>query len=169
MVTSANERLATEQDGISHRVAQRDANETDDRCRPPKTDAQGLVELACECTKADCERFVKVPLDVYRRMLEADQYLLQAGHHAFAQYRTIISVGLMRIEERRLRLPRSSRRLELVLRLDSTCLPRGAFFSAAAARFFSSFRSRFSLTVAFARDLRHRLLSLRRHTPSFCR
>jgi hypothetical protein len=43
---------------------------------------------------------VKVPLYVYRRMLDADQYLLQAGHHAFLQYRTIISVGLMSIEER---------------------------------------------------------------------
>jgi hypothetical protein len=34
-------------------------------------------------------------------MVEAgDQYLLQAGHHAFASYRTIVTVGLMRIEER---------------------------------------------------------------------
>ena len=63
-------------------------------------DTQSLVELACECTKVDCERLVKVPLYVYRRMLESDQYLLQAGHHAFPQYRTIISIGLMRIEER---------------------------------------------------------------------
>ena len=101
MVTSANERLATAQDGISHRVTQRDANRRTTGADRPATDAQGLVELACECMKADCERSVKVPLDVYRRMLEADQYLLQAGHHAFAQYRTIISVGLMRIEERR--------------------------------------------------------------------
>jgi len=61
---------------------------------------QGLVELACECTKEDCERSVKVPLYVYRRMQDADQYLLQAGHHAFPQYRTIVSIGLMRIEER---------------------------------------------------------------------
>ena len=69
---------------------------------PPstKTDAQGLLELACECIRDDCERFVKVPPDVYRRILDADQYLLQAGHHAFARYRTIISVGQMRIEER---------------------------------------------------------------------
>jgi len=29
-----------------------------------------------------------------------DQYLLQAGHHAFERYRTIISIGLVRIEER---------------------------------------------------------------------
>ena len=43
---------------------------------------------------------MKVPLYVYRRMIDSDQYLLQAGHHAFAQYRTIVSVGLMRIEEK---------------------------------------------------------------------
>jgi len=42
---------------------------------------------------------VKVPLDVYRRMVDADQYLLQAGHHAFARYRTIVSIGMMRVEE----------------------------------------------------------------------
>jgi hypothetical protein len=66
----------------------------------PKPDAQGLVELACECLRSDCDRLVKVPLDVYTRILEADHYLLQAGHHAFARYRTIVSVGLMRIEER---------------------------------------------------------------------
>jgi hypothetical protein len=101
MATSANERLATEQDGISHRVAQRDANKRATSTARTTTDAQGLVELACECMRADCERLVKVPVDVYRRMVDADQYLLQAGHHAFAQYRTIISVGLMRIEERR--------------------------------------------------------------------
>jgi hypothetical protein len=100
MASLANERLATEQDGISHRVARRDANKRASAASRSDTDAQGLVELGCECTKAECERSVKVPLYVYRRMLEADQYLLQAGHHAFAQYRTIISVGLMRIEER---------------------------------------------------------------------
>ena len=100
MAISANERLATEQDGISHRVAQRDANRRAAAADRPTTDTQGLVELGCECTQADCERMVKVPLYVYRRMIDADQYLLQAGHHAFAQYRTIISVGLMRIEER---------------------------------------------------------------------
>jgi hypothetical protein len=100
MATTANERLATEQDGISHRVARRDANKRASAAARPDTDTQGLVELSCECIKADCERYVKVPLYVYRRMLDADQYLLQAGHHAFAQYRTIISVGLMRIEER---------------------------------------------------------------------
>ena len=101
MAISANERLATEQDGISHRVTQRDANRRAAAVDRPATDTQGLVELGCECTKADCDRMVKVPLYVYRRMIDADQYLLQAGHHAFAQYRTIISIGLMRIEERR--------------------------------------------------------------------
>ncbi len=98
--SSARELPATEQDGISHRVACRTANMRTAAAAGPKADAQGLVELACECTKAECDRMVKVPLYVYQRMLSADQYLLQAGHHAFPQYRTIISVGLMRIEER---------------------------------------------------------------------
>ena len=91
---------ATEQDGVEHRVARRNANRRTSAAARPETDTQNLVELACECTRVDCERLVKVPLYVYRRMLEADQYLLQAGHHAFLQYRTIISVGLMSIEER---------------------------------------------------------------------
>ena len=100
MATSANEGLETEQEGIAHRVARRASNRQTVAAEKPRADAQGLVELACECNQFDCERTVKVPLYVYRRMLDADQYLLQAGHHAFAQYRTIISVGLMRIEER---------------------------------------------------------------------
>jgi hypothetical protein len=98
MAVSAEDQLAAEQDGIAHRVAQRAANRKTATSNP-KPDAQGLVELACECTKADCDRLLKVPLDVYRRMVDADQYLLQAGHHAFARYRTIVSIGLMRIEE----------------------------------------------------------------------
>ena len=100
MASTANERTATEEEGVLHRVARRDANRRASAASGPVTDTQDLVELACECTKVDCDRVVKVPIYVYRRMLEADQYLLQAGHHAFAQYRTIISVGLMRIEER---------------------------------------------------------------------
>ena len=99
MATTANERVATEQEGIMHRVARRDENRRASTANGG--DVDNLVELSCECTKADCDRMVKVPLYVYRRMLDADQYLLQAGHHAFPQYRTIISVGLMRIEERR--------------------------------------------------------------------
>jgi hypothetical protein len=90
----------TPDDGVAHRATRRRSNrETADR-RSTKTDAQDLLELACECMRDDCERSVKVPPEVYRRMLDADQYLLQAGHHAFARYRTIISVGQMRIEER---------------------------------------------------------------------
>ncbi len=101
MATSANERELAEQEGIAHRVARRQANQRMAAGTAGREDAQGLVEFACECTTVDCERMVKVPLYVYRRMLEAgDQYLLQPGHHAFAQYRTIVSVGLMRIEER---------------------------------------------------------------------
>ena len=99
MAASAEERLITEQEGVSHRVARRASNRKTSTTQP-KADGQGLVELACECTREDCERAVKVPLYVYRRMQDADQYLLQAGHHAFAQYRTIVSIGLMRIEER---------------------------------------------------------------------
>lgn len=100
MATAANERPATEEEGILHRVARRDSNRLACAEGRSPTDAQSLVELSCECTRVDCDRSLKVPLYVYRRMLEADQYLLQAGHHAFARYRTIISVGLMRIEER---------------------------------------------------------------------
>jgi hypothetical protein len=87
--------------GVAHRVARRRANAAKAASADPSTDSQGLVEFGCECTKTDCERSVKVPLYVYRRLIEAgDQYLLQAGHHAFASYRTIVTVGLMRIEER---------------------------------------------------------------------
>jgi len=90
-----------EPEGDAHRDARRTANERRAATASTPTDAQGLVELACECTKPDCERLVKVPLYVYQRMLAAgDQYLLQAGHHAFARYRTIVTIGLMRIEER---------------------------------------------------------------------
>jgi hypothetical protein len=93
--------LSTAQEGVAHRVARRRANQHKARAANPSTDAQGLVEFACECMKSDCERSVRVPLYVYRRMLEAgDQYLVQAGHHAFERNRTIVSSGLMRIEER---------------------------------------------------------------------
>lgn len=87
--------------GVAHRIARRRANEAKAATANPLADSQGLVEFACECTKTDCERSVQVPLYVYRRLVEAgDQYLLQAGHHAFTNYRTIVTVGLMRIEER---------------------------------------------------------------------
>ena len=97
--------MATEtdvvEDGIVHQASRRRANQKKAAGSSPATDPQGLVEFACECNKGDCERSVKVPLYVYRRMVEAgDQYLLQAGHHAFATYRTIVTIGLMRIEER---------------------------------------------------------------------
>ena len=98
MAQSAEERSLTEQEGVAHRVAQRAANRRAATSNP-NADAQGLVELGCECARADCDRLVKVPLDVYGRMVAADQYLLQAGHHAFARYRTIVSIGMMRIEE----------------------------------------------------------------------
>jgi hypothetical protein len=101
VASKATESLTTVQEGIAHRVARRRANEAKAAEASPLTDDQGLVEFACECTRTDCERPVRVPLYVYRRMLEAgDQYLLQAGHHAFPKYRTIVTLGLMRIEER---------------------------------------------------------------------
>ncbi len=87
-------------EGGVHRVARRTANAKLAGGKPAG-DAQGLVEFACECMTAECERMVRVPLYVYQRMIEAgDQYLVQAGHHAFARNRTIVTLGLMRIEER---------------------------------------------------------------------
>jgi hypothetical protein len=88
-------------EAIAHRSSRRQSNQLKAREASPTTDAQGLVEFACECLRVDCERSVRVPLYVYSRVLEAnDQYLLQAGHHAFENYRTIVTIGLMRIEER---------------------------------------------------------------------
>jgi len=88
-------------DAVAQQATRRRANERKAAGANPATDPQGLVEFACECSKVECERSVKVPLYVYQRMVESgDQYLLQAGHHAFPSYRTIVSIGLMRIEER---------------------------------------------------------------------
>jgi hypothetical protein len=87
-------------DGKTHHVARRRENRQLAATTPP-ADAQAVVEFGCECSKIDCERSVKVPLYVYRRILDSgNQFLLQAGHHAFPQYRTIVTVGLMSIEER---------------------------------------------------------------------
>jgi hypothetical protein len=97
----ASEAVVAAQEGVAHRIARRRANERKAGTANPATDEQGLVEFGCECMKGDCERSVRVPLYVYRRMVEAgDQYLVQAGHHAFAEHRTIVTLGLMRIEER---------------------------------------------------------------------
>jgi hypothetical protein len=97
----ASDALTAQGDGAAHRGASRGANQRKAATASPETDAQGLVEFTCECMKADCERSVKVPLYVYRRIVEAgDQYLVQAGHHAFTRHRTIVTSGLMRIEER---------------------------------------------------------------------
>ena len=87
-------------DGKTHHVARRRENRQLAATTPP-ADPQAVVEFGCECSKIDCERSVKVPLYVYRRILDSgNQFLLQAGHHAFPQYRTIVTVGLMSIEER---------------------------------------------------------------------
>ena len=81
-------------------VDRRRANQRKAKDANPSTDAQGLVEFECECMRSDCDRSVRAPLYVYRRMVEAgDQYLVQAGHHAFARNRTIVRLGLTSIEE----------------------------------------------------------------------
>lgn len=91
--------MTEEDEGVAHRVWARRSNEAV-AATEAKPDAQGLVEFRCECARADCERTIRTPLYVYRRMVEAgDQYLVQAGHHAFERHRTIISSGLTRIEE----------------------------------------------------------------------
>ena len=101
MADDSSQKLEAVHETIAYQVERRDANERLAASANPETDPQGLVEFRCECTRADCERSVRVPLYVYQRMVDAgDQYLLQAGHHAFTNYRTIVSVGLMRIEER---------------------------------------------------------------------
>ena len=85
--------------GIAMRTARREANERKAAAKP-KTDPQGLVEFECECTRSDCERTVRVPLYVYRRVLDAgNQYVLQTGHHASPRHRTIVSFGVTSIEE----------------------------------------------------------------------
>jgi hypothetical protein len=100
-VGSANGTAESASEAVAHRATRRQANRRRAAETLPATDAQGLVEFGCECLRVDCERSVKVPLYVYRRVLDApNQYLLQAGHHAFASYRTIVTIGLMRIEER---------------------------------------------------------------------
>jgi hypothetical protein len=86
--------------GVDHHVARRRENVRKE-VASREADPQGLVEFGCECSKIDCERSVKVPLYVYRRILATgDQFLLQSGHHAHSRYRTIVTVGLMSIEER---------------------------------------------------------------------
>jgi hypothetical protein len=73
------------------KVASLGASKTNDR-----------VELDCECVNEECGRAVRIPVYVYRRMVEAgDQYLLQPGHHAFPRYRTIVTTADASIEERR--------------------------------------------------------------------
>lgn len=92
---------ANGRNGVDHRGARRRSNEQKATAATTAADAQGLVEFGCECIRDDCERSVRVPLYVYRRILDAgDQYLVQAAHHAFPRYRTIVASGLMRIEER---------------------------------------------------------------------
>ena len=105
MATAANERLATEQDGISPgRVARRDANRRASAAAQPCATRTHRVSSSSHASarRPTCERLVKVPLYVYRRMLADRRPVPATGRapHPFAQYRTIISVGLVRIEER---------------------------------------------------------------------
>ena len=91
------------QDAVGRQVVRRRENGKKAAGANPPTDEQGLVEFECECARTECERSVRVPLYVYRRMVEAgDQYLVQAGHHAFERHRTLVVDGSMRIEEQRL-------------------------------------------------------------------
>jgi hypothetical protein len=101
VASEAVEKLVAAQEGIAHRVERRRANQLMASGLSSETDADRLIEFACECKAADCERSVTVPLYVYRRIVDArDQYLLRAGHHAFTSYRTILEIGLTRIEAR---------------------------------------------------------------------
>jgi hypothetical protein len=102
--TRENRRQAREasepsvEEGLAVRDTRRSANER--KAAAPTKDAMRLVELECECVNADCERSVRVPLYVYRRILEAHhQYVLQTGHHASPRYRTIVAFGTTSIEE----------------------------------------------------------------------
>jgi hypothetical protein len=92
-------REPSQEEGAAFRAARRARNEQK-AAGKPASDHEALVEFECECVKGDCERTLRVPLYVYRRMLEAgDQYLLQTGHHPSARYRTIVTFGVTSIEE----------------------------------------------------------------------
>ena len=70
MAARVDEYVGSEDEGIAHRVARRSANKGKSRDgAEPSADAQGLVEFACECTRVDCERTVRVPLYVYLRKM----------------------------------------------------------------------------------------------------
>jgi hypothetical protein len=101
MASDAIQNLVAAQNGIAHRVERRQANASKAAGLSLEPDDRKLVEFACECKSADCEGSVTVPLYVYRRITDArDHYLLRAGHHAFASYRTILEIGLTRVEAR---------------------------------------------------------------------
>jgi hypothetical protein len=101
VASEAIQKLVAAQDGIAHRVARRRENHGRVSALGSDADGNQAVEFACECKAADCDRVLTVPLYVYRRIIDApDQYLLRAGHHAFASYRTIVEIGLTRVEAR---------------------------------------------------------------------
>jgi hypothetical protein len=87
------------EEGERFRAARRTANQRKAAAAPTK-DANRLVEFECECMNGSCDRLLRVPLYVYKRILEAEgQYLLQTGHHASRRYRTIVAFGVTTIEE----------------------------------------------------------------------
>jgi len=103
--TRENRRRAREasepslEEGERFRAARRTANQRKAAAAPTK-DPNRLVEFECECTDGSCDRLLRVPVYVYKRILEAEgQYLLQTGHHASRRYRTIVAFGVTTIEE----------------------------------------------------------------------
>jgi hypothetical protein len=103
--TRENRRRAREasepslEEGLTFRAARRSANRRKAAAAPGK-DAQNLLDFEWECVNGSCERWLRVPLYVYERVLEAEgQYLLQTGHHASPRYRTIVPFAVTTIEE----------------------------------------------------------------------
>ena len=88
-------------DGEAHRSARRRANERKAAGSRPATDEQGLVAFSCECMAADCERSVSVPSTstggLPRPATSISSRLRTTRSRG---HRTMVSEGLMRIEER---------------------------------------------------------------------
>lgn len=99
-MTAAGVYGLSEAEGALRREARRRANE---QTAGTTTKAEhDLVELCCECARETCEGSIRMPLYVYRRVLEAgNQYVLKPGHHAFARYHTIVTTSHGTIEQHR--------------------------------------------------------------------
>ncbi len=184
MAASAEERLVTEQEGISHRVSRRASNRKTSTTQP-KGRRPGARRAR-----------VRVHEDRLRSLREGAALRLPAH----ARFRSVPLAGraprVCPVPDDRLDRADADRREGLTAAqaagtdssstttcsssatscssLSSSSGSSGAIHvpfafalrSAAAARFFSSFFSRFSLTVPLAGDLRHRLLPLRGHQTS---